>query len=226
MRVEPFSVDSYIHAVKRGARGLPITGDEADKNRFLHLLFYMNDEFLDENWHTAPHRGAFFRPESWPERVPIVHIVAYTLMSNHVHLLLKEIREGGISAFMQKVGQSMTNHFNLKYDQHGSLFQGSYRARTVQSDKYLRYVSAYIMVKNVFELYPKGGLKGAIAHFKDAWEWAIGYPFSSLGEYAGTRPVAILEKSEMTNTFSNMREFKDFARDVIKGGNWLQTEFE
>lgn len=226
MRVEPFAVDSYVHAIKRGTRGLPIVGDEADKKRFLDLLFYMNDEFLDENWHVASRHGSFFRPKSWPERVPLVYIVAYTLMTNHIHLLLKEIREGGISAFMQKVGQSMTNHYNEKYDQQGSLFQGPYRARTVQSDEYLRYVSAYIMVKNVFELYPKGGLKAATAHFEDAWEWAIAYPFSSLGEYAGTRPVKILEKDEISKTFSDPREFKDFARDVIEGGKWVQSEFE
>jgi len=120
----------------------------------------------------------------------------------------------------------MTNHFNKKYDQQGSLFQGSYKARTIQSDEYMRYVSAYIMVKNVFELYPKGGLKAATAHFEDAWEWAIRYPFSSLGEYAGMRPVHILEKDEMSKTFSNMREFKDFARDVIAGGTWTLSEFE
>jgi len=226
MRVEPFSVDSYVHALKRGARGLPITGDEADKYRFLDLLFYMNDEFLDENWHIASRQGVFSRPESWPERIPLVHIVAYTLMSNHIHLLLKEIKEGGISAFMQRVGQSMTNHFNEKYDQRGSLFQGPYRARTVQSDEYMRYVSAYIMVKNVFELYPKGGLKAATASFEDAWEWAIRYPFSSLGEYARIRPVSIIEKEEMSATFSNLREFKDFARDVIAGGKWTLSEFE
>ena len=147
-------------------------------------------------------------------------------MTNHIHLLLKEIREGGISAFMQKVGQSMTNHFNEKYDQRGSLFQGPYRARTVQDDEYLRYVSAYIMVKNVFELYPKGGLKAATAHFEDAWEWAIKYPFSSLGEYAGVRPALIVERDEMSKTFSNLREFKDFARDVIAGGTWTLSEFE
>jgi hypothetical protein len=147
-------------------------------------------------------------------------------MSNHIHLLLKEIREGGISTFMQKVGQSMTNHFNQKYDQQGSLFQGSYRARTVQSDKYLRYVSAYIMVKNVFELYPKGGLKAAITHFEDAWEWAVEYPFSSLGEYIGTRPITILEKNGMQKIFSSRNEFRDFAFDVMKGGTWVETEFE
>lgn len=226
MRVEPYAIHSYVHAIKRGARGFPITGDDSDKRRSSGLLFYMNDEFLDEDWQTASFRGSFFRPDTWPERKPLVSIVAYTLMTNHLHLLLKEIKEGGISSFMRKIGQSMTNHFNEKYDQRGSLFQGSYRARTVQNDEYLRYVSAYIMVKNVFELYPKGGLKAAQAHFEDAWAWAISYPYSSLGEYVGAMPVHIVDQDEISRTFPDAEEFKEFARDVIAGGRWTESEFE
>src|ERR1700722_10455963 len=114
MRVEPFTVGSYMHALKRGARGLPITEDESDKWRFLRLLYYMNDEFLDPNWYrydessqTALTGRLFERHNFWPERKPLVAILAYTLMPNHLHLVLKEIREGGISAFMRKLGQSM-----------------------------------------------------------------------------------------------------------------------
>lgn len=226
MRVEPFGIDSYVHVVKRGARGLPITGDDADKLRFLDLLFYMNDEFLDENWHLAPRHGAFFRPASWPERVPLVSVVAYTLMSNHLHLVLREVQEGGTSAFMQKIGQSMTNHFNEKYDQRGSLFQGSYRSRTVQDDDYLRYVCAYVMVKNVFELYPKGGLRAAAKRFEHAWEWGISYPFSSLGEYGSAKQSGILGNGVCSDAFSSPQEFKRFARDVIEGGTWAKGEYE
>ena len=96
MRVEPFGVGSYVHAIKRGARGLPITEDESDQWRFLRLLYYMNDEFFDEHWYNADREGRFFRPDRWPDREPLVRILAYTLMPNHFHLLLKEIRDGGI----------------------------------------------------------------------------------------------------------------------------------
>ena len=205
---------------------MPIVGDEFDKVRFLKLLFHMNDTYIDHDWDIVAHENPFHRPEEWPERQPLVNVVAFTLMPNHAHLLLKEIEEGGISAFMQKVGQSMTNHFNLKYHQKGSLFQGPYRGKTINDDEYLRYVAAYIMVKNVFELYPKGGLKGAITHFDPAWRWAVTYRFSSLSTYAGESTLPILETGLLGEIFSDPRDFKEFGRDVILGGKWTDVDME
>lgn len=225
-RVELFGIDSFVHVVKRGARGMPITGDEADQLRFLRLLYYMNDEHLDANWYRIDPRDMFFRPDSWPKRKPLVSVFAYTLMPNHIHLLLRETREGGTSSFMQKLGQSMTNHHNEKYHEKGSIFQGSYRGRTIGNDEYLRYVAVYVMVKNVFELYPKGGLRGASEHFEDAWKWGVTYRFSSFGDYAGVHLSPILERDLIADVFSGSRDFKSFARDVIGGGKWLQAEFE
>ncbi|MEK7132688.1 MAG: transposase [Patescibacteria group bacterium] len=215
-----------MHAIKRGARGLPIVQNIDDRRRFLRILYYMNDEFLDPYWELATRSSILYtRLDSWPKRKRIVDILAYTLMPNHIHLLLKEIRDGGISEFMKKIGQSMSNHHNEKYNQHGSIFQGSYRGRTVESDEYLRYVAAYIMVKNTFELYPRGGLRGAIEHFEEAWKWGTAYSFSSLGDYAGVRKSPILERGILDETFSP-RTFKSFCRDVIEGSKWLQSEFE
>lgn len=227
MRVEPYIVGSYVHVIKRGARGVAITGDEADKWRFIRSLFYMNDEYFDPNWERASKDvGFLYRPESWPERKPLVLILSHTLMPNHMHLLLKEIKKGGITLFMKKLGQSMTNHFNEKYEQRGSLFQGSYKSKTIGKDEYLRYAAAYIMVKNVFELYPRGGLSGAMKNFEQAWQWAITYPFSSLGDYAGVRESAIVDKELLGEIYAKPQEFKKFARDVILGGKWRQVEFE
>lgn len=225
MRVEPFAVDSYVHVVNRGARGMPIVGDKFDRQRFTRILFYMNDEYLDENWDHHGIATPFSRGESWPARAPIVQLIAFTLMPNHIHLLLREIRDGGVSSYMQKIGQSMTNHHNEKYKEHGSIFQGSYQGRTVETDRYLQYASAYIMVKNVFELYPRGGLKGAIEDFDNAWKWAVAYPYSSLPHYAGTR-LPLIDANVLEEVFPSARSYKAFARDVILGGKWTITSFE
>ncbi len=226
MRVEPFTLGSYVHVVKRGARGLPITSSATERWRFLRLLFYMNDEYLDENWdQLTKEADLFYRPDWWPERAPIVCVLGYTLMSNHMHLLLQETREGGVSLFMRRVGQSMTNHYNEKHKQRGSLFQGAYRSRTVGGDDYLRYVAVYIMVKNVFELYP-GGLRAATKDFDKAWQWAADYPFSSVGEYIGTRAFPVIDKGLLGEIYKNPTQFKDFSRDVLLGGTWLRAEFE
>ncbi|MBI4088456.1 transposase [Candidatus Kaiserbacteria bacterium] len=185
----------------------------------------MNDSYLNDNWDRLETTKDFARPNSWPSRDPLVQILAFTLMPNHMHLLLREIRDGGVSSFMQKVGQSMTNHYNEKYTEHGSIFQGAYRSRTIETDRYLQYVSAYIMVKNVFELYPHGGLRAATKNFESAWRWGSAYLFSSLSHYAGVR-TPIVDRNVLEEAFPTVRSYKSFARDVIAGGKWTQIEFE
>ncbi len=51
--------------------------------------------------------------------------------------------------------------FNVKYKTKGSIFQGSYKGKTIETDDYLKRLAVYIMVKNSFELYP-GGIKLAM----------------------------------------------------------------
>lgn len=187
MRVEPYSVGSFLHVLKRGGRGSLIVRDEADRWRFLKMLFLLNDKHFSKNWIYEDRSSVFNRPNSWPDRSPIVHVVAYTLMPNHLHLILEEIEEGGVTLFMKRLGQSMTNYSNEKYQERGSLFQGAYRSKTIADDSYLRYVSTYVMVKNTFELYPEGGLKAGTEDFDRVWDWAKEYNFSSLGDYAGVR---------------------------------------
>ena len=168
---------------------------------------------------TTKGESMFHRPDAWPDRSPLVEVIAYTLLPNHFHLILKETREGGVSQFMQKLGQSMTNHANGKYSEKGSLFQGAFKSKTCTDDRYMRYLFAYVMVKNTFEMYPEGGLAGAKENFESAWQWGMKYPFSSLSEYAGQRTTPILSKQTFQETFPK-NSFKTFAKDVIHSGKW------
>ena len=138
MRKEPYGVGSFIHVIKRGTRGLPIVRDKKDRERFLYILAHSNDVFEPENWFrdiSVEGRPSFERPVSWPEQQKIVRIHAFCLLTNHFHLLLEEITEGGTAKFMQRVGTTMTKHFNEKYREKGSMFQGSYKSRTITSPR-------------------------------------------------------------------------------------------
>ncbi|HBV00904.1 MAG TPA: hypothetical protein DEF00_00725 [Candidatus Taylorbacteria bacterium] len=225
MRVEPRAVGSYVHALKRGARGLPITKDTSEQWRFVRLLFYMNDVYSNDDWERETNGiGMFGRPDSWPERNPLVKILAWTLMQNHFHLLLKEIKDRGISKFMQKLGNSMSTYANLKHKEKGSLFQGAYKSRTVMEDRYLRYLAPYIMVKNVFELYP-GGYKRAVAEFDRAWQWALTYSYSSLADYVNNRESPITDNDILGEIFSSPREFRTCARDMVLSRRFEDESF-
>lgn len=227
MRVEPFTVGSYLHALKRGGRGMSITNDDSDRWRFVRLLYYANDKYANEWWERdTKNLGMFGRPDNWPKRHSLVKILSYALMPNHFHLLLKEINKGGVSKFMQRLCGSMTRSFNEKYDQKGSIFQGAYKARLVDNDEYLRHLAVYIMVKNSFELYP-GGFEEAVKNFNDAYDWATEYPFCSLADYAGERGSSkILDKDILGEIFEHPKDFKNFARDYIGGIKFDEVSFE
>lgn len=217
MRVEPHTIGSVVHVVKRGARGVEIVKDDSDRWRFVRTLYLLNDTHQDTDWTREQYDLPLFdRPSHWPNRDPLVAVLAWTLMPNHFHLLLCEIREGGVSKFMQRLSGSMTTHFNSKYEETGSIFQGSYKSRTVDSDEYLRYVLAYIAVKNVLELYP-GGLSRAIKEFNKAWEWANSYSFSSFQATALGKPSPIIDHAKLKELGLPGKDFKHMAYDMLVG---------
>lgn len=217
MRIEPFGVGSLVHVTNRGTRGANIVCDDADKERFVRSLFHLNDTHADSYWHREIARiSPFERPSHWPEREPLVRILAWTLLPNHFHILFEEIVESGVTRFMQRLGGSMTMCFNQKYREKGSLFQGSYHARVVNETAHLNYLAFYILVKNTLEMYP-GGLTAALTHFDDAWEWAKKYQFSSLRDYALSTPSPIIDDAQnlLGAIIDPLDVFKDESRDLL-----------
>jgi len=217
MRVEPYGVGSVLHVTKRGTRGMEIVRDEVDRHRFMRSLFYANDTHMDDNWRkTIVGLGPFERPVEWPDREPLVRVLAWTLVPNHFHLLLEEIREAGVSKFMQRLCGSMSAYFNAKYTERGSIFQGAYRSRTVSEDSHLRYLTFYIQVKNVLELYP-GGLERAMKNFDRAWAWALQYRFSSLPAFVAYADTPITDSVLLRDLYPDSVAFKHEAYDLLLG---------
>ena len=221
VRSEPYGLDDYVHVIKRGVRGLPIVKNEHDRHRFLLMLRHLNDRFYPEDWfddlRLANLIDSFERPDFWPPQKPLVGLVCFCLLNNHFHLLLHEITPGGISKFMQRLGTSMARHFNAKYQEQGALFQSAYRSRTINDEDYLGYVSAYIQVKNCFELYPDCRAV-TLKNFDQLFAWAEQYPDSSLGETTGYRPRLLTTEPIISEMFAP-KEYKEFCRDFIIGRN-------
>ena len=221
MRKEPFTIGDFIHVYNRGNRKMPIVHDDNDKWRFLKILCYFNDEFSPQNIfrelsYLIESGGCqrFEWPQNWPKQKPLVKILAYHLSPNHFHLLLKEIAEGGVSRFMKKFSNGFTNYSNTKYNEVGSVFQGSYKARTINNVKHLQYIDAYIQVFNAFELRP-GGIETALKEFNEAFDFALEYPFCSIGESFGRRRVNILDRDIFKEVFSDLDMYKKFVYEAL-----------
>ncbi len=131
----------YYHIFNRGTDKRKIVLDKKDLNVFMNLLLISNSiTNIKRTLSTAEKLKLAAQSE------PLVHILAYAILPNHYHLLLKEIREGGISKFMQKFGTAYAMYFNEKYKRSGTLFQGRFKA-TYAADTIA--VSSYVNLNYV-----------------------------------------------------------------------------
>ncbi len=224
MKRESIPKEYPLHIIRRGARGLSFTRNKTDKWRNLQGLFFLNDVHSKMNWlreieeERAVDLGGqqhfFGWPKSWPKRRTLISLWAFAFSGNHDHIIACEKEDGGVSKFMQKWNISTTKHFNEKYKEKGTVFQGPYVLRVIDSDEYLRWVVPYVMVKNTFEMHEKG-YDWAVNNFEEAWNWAVKYPFSSLGDYADDRKSPVVETARLTEIVGGPKRFKEMCEDMI-----------
>ncbi|MBU0709887.1 MAG: transposase [Candidatus Omnitrophica bacterium] len=71
-------------------------------------------------------------------------VYGYCPMPNHAHLILETKKGTDLSKFMQGLSQTYTMWFNKKYDKVGHLWQGRYKSKIIQKDKYLLDCIQYV----------------------------------------------------------------------------------
>jgi putative transposase len=76
-------------------------------------------------------------------------IIAYVLMTNHVHLLMTPHTKDGIGKLMQSLGRYYVQYFNYLYGRTVTLWEGRYRATVLDSEQYLLTCCRYIELNPV-----------------------------------------------------------------------------
>lgn len=76
-------------------------------------------------------------------------IHAYALMSNHVHLLISPLSEGGPATLMKSLGERYVQYINRRHKRTGTLWEGRYRSCLVQCERYLMICQRYIELNPV-----------------------------------------------------------------------------
>ena len=127
-----------------------------------------------------------------------VDILFHCSMPNHYHLGLRQTRENGISYFMHKVGIGYSTYFNIRHERSGRLFEGTFKAKPVESDEQLIYLSWYIHVN------PSTAGIVKLSEL-DSFSW------SSLPVYLGKRKPFVCNPELVLGLFGNSKEkYKKF----------------
>ena len=133
-----------------------------------------------------------------------IKLIAYSLMPNHFHFLLKQESANAIDCFMNSLGTRYTMFFNKKYRRVGSLCQAVYKAVLVESDQQLLYLTNYIHRNPIAERrIPKEKILSVL----------YSQP-SSLPEYLGEKQTNWICSEEILTFFSKTNQglsYKSFV---------------
>lgn len=135
----------------------------------------------------------------------LVEIFIYCLMPNHFHIMVKQLKENGISKFMSNFQNSYTRYFNIRKNRDGSLFLDQFKAVRIETDEQFLHVSRYIHLNPLTSYLTKD--------FRDLKK----YPWSSLNEYLNNKAL-ICQTSEILNFFgkrNRQNKYLDFIEDNV-----------
>ncbi|MBI2098548.1 MAG: transposase [Candidatus Wildermuthbacteria bacterium] len=231
MRKIHFAKNNIYHIYNRGVEKRDVFMNENDRWRFLQALFLFNNSEASHKllWDLERlHKGVNFKvikdyiKTQGTVRQPLVRVLADCLMPNHYHLILEELEEGGITKFMHKLGTGYTGYFNKKYKRVGGLFQGTFKAKSVDDDLYLQYLLVYINVMNPGQLVEPDLKEQGVKDLDAILDFAAEFPWSTHKEYLGTRESIIVDKGVLGTLFPSGESYREFVHAVLP----QQNEFE
>jgi len=212
-----FIEGEFYHIVLRRIENEPLFVDIDDYYRGIFSLYEFNDTkpVLIKERRAARARFKKIIQEIERSEIPIkiieldkslimvdkrdllVEILAFCLMPNHIHLLVRQLKKGGISKFMQKLGSGFASYFKNKYGikLRGHFFQDRFTAVHIKTEEQLAVVFVYIHTNSISLIEPKWKEKG-IARPEKAIKFLENYKWSSYQDYIGKKNFPSLTKRE------------------------------
>ena len=129
----------------------------------------------------------------------IVSVIAFCLMRNHFHFLIRQNCDNGVSEFVSQFQNSYTRYFNTIHERVGALFEGPFRSVHIESRLQLLHVARYIHL-NPFT-----------AHVVQHIDQLPNYQWSSLPEYMGIPTLPIVNRDILSQSFGPEEHWRFIA---------------
>lgn len=203
IREEPLVNEEYYHVFNRGVAKQNVFSSDSDyRQAILSLDYYQYSNLpmkLSRYKRLTIDGRSTVKSKIVDSNSKLVQIVAYVLMPNHWHFLLKQIADDGISHFIGQFCNSYTRYYNTKHSRVGHVFQGAFKSVHIESQEQLIHLSRYIHLNPYSaSLVQKIGL--------------IDYPWSSLPDYLKGQSN-IVDMSSILSIFKSTEKYRGFVFD-------------
>lgn len=189
----------FYHIYNRGTDKRNIFSDQEDVDRFFQSM----SEFNVIEPINSIYENSFAKKKlkNSKQNLKLVDFVAFSLVENHYHFILKQISEKGIEKFMHRLNGGYTKYFNNKYKRSGVLFQGKYKAKHIDSDNYLLHLSVYV---NLNQKVHQLGSRASKLNLYSSW-----------GEYTGENKTMFCQKDIILGQFNDKNNYIKFAENAL-----------
>lgn len=199
MRKQAIVTNEYHHIYNRGVDKRDIFSDKKDLDRFVESVLEFNK--VDGIVSLSNLRKTEIESKALSE--PLVSISAYCLNPNHFHFVLKQLVDGGIAKFMQKLQGGYTYYFNVKNSRSGSLFQGTFKSQIINNENYFNKTIGYVNKNYQVHNIPKNKMNLILA---SDYEY----------ENNNFRIVSKEEGKIILETFDGDKNFKKHCDEIVE----------
>lgn len=201
----PLVTGEVYHVINRGIATQPVFLNKRHYRRAMEAIFYYQNRQVPFGFaqfsKLSGERREKLLEELRKKKEFLVEIITFCLMPTHIHLLLKQVYDNGISIFMSQFANSYTRYFNVGAERIGPLFQGKFKGVRIETDEQLFHVSRYIHL-NPYSSYVVKTLESLKT-----------YPYSSLPEYLTPEKSNYFQKELVLAQFKSPTDYKKFVFD-------------
>lgn len=171
--------------------------DKKDLDRFTQTLSYY--QYINTTTRFSFRKRLSLQQQK-QTLTPLVRILCYSMMPNHFHLLIEQLKEGTVGKFLSLTTNSYTKYFNARHKRSGPLFKGVFQRHVISETDQLLQVSAFIHLEPM--------KKGLVEDIKN-------FPFSSFPEYTGTKE-GFCAKDTILKHFSGNSNYENYLTQPHK----------
>lgn len=205
-RVVPLVTGFYYHIYNRGLNKQEIFINQKDYARFIKSMWYYRYSSTPCSYTRYAHELSCGEKQNLTHALvsnnrKLVDIVAYCLMPNHYHIVLRQNQKGGISKFIGNLQNSHTRYSNIRLEKSGSIYNARFKNKLIEDEDILKHVIRYVV------------LNPYTSAIVDTEENLLNYKYSSLKESLASKSNTIVEQKMLSKFFSSRESYLQFVLD-------------
>ena len=136
-RKEKFCQGEIYHVFNKSIANYGIFSKIDNGQQFINRLFYYNSSLELEAFSKFLEKNDDFTCENLllPTECSYIKFLAFNIMPDHYHLLIKIFKDNILSKYMSDSENSFSKFFNTKYERKGPLWQSSFKAVKVKNNE-------------------------------------------------------------------------------------------